>query len=65
MDVPLPLKDVAKMVSTNGGVAAIVSENLTWKLITPRFHSKTFKLMCFSVTGSAKTANMVVVLLVY
>ena len=49
--------------STNhGGVAAIVSRNLSWKRISPPLKHATFESMCFSVTGSS---NTVVVLLIY
>ena len=43
-------------------VAAIVSENLTWKHISPPPQPKTFESICFSVTGFA---NTIVVLLIY
>ena len=48
--------------TNHGGIAAIISDQLKYKLVSPSFHPKAFESVCFSVTGSTST---VMVLLIY
>ena len=60
LDTPRPSNDPSK--TNHGGVAAIVSRHLSWKIISPLVVPTTFESTCFSVTRSS---NTVVVLLIH
>ena len=57
---PRPTKKAS--ATNHGGVAAVINDHLTHRLITPPFKPQSFESTCFSVTSSAAT---VVILLLY
>ena len=60
LDVPRPSKDIAR--TNHGGLAAIITDKLSYKIINPPVQPTTFESVCISLTGSTAT---VIVLLLY
>ena len=60
VDVPRPTNNLT--VTNHGGVAAVITDNVTYRSMRPPFQPRSFESMCFTVTSSAAT---VVVLLLY
>ena len=60
IDVPRPTTNEARV--NHGGVAAVISGGLKYKVITSSLTATTFESVCFTIIGSATT---VAVLLLY